>query len=730
MARLASTPRQRGHESPRAIGAAAGQVAGSDAVLGYGSGIYPEPYTGSGDGWAQPGSLARSFDLKPAATPFAAAEAAAPLVKRAASAASASAAEAGKISACAANRLAGRSRLAEAGIYIYLGGSDAEVQALATLPSPRGSSPKAKRDRAASASSANAAKRATAAAAATASAAASAAKAIKEKTGWDPMEHAASAAAASAAAAATAATAAAAISAAAAADAAAAQRRAEHPAASARPQPSAELQPPYPPRAAEGLDDGTPRGTELPTGRVDANGRRYSRAADFLLGDSDPLPGDSLRPIGISPVLSLAPAAGSYGVRAAAPPGSYSPRAALLRSEAEAEAEAEASVSAATTRRGNGNGAEASAAAEAEAAAETETEAAVYLQARARGGRARKSSRELLAAQAAGAEAEAEAEAPELWVLQARLADGQLLSTDEMQTLRVAETGAGAGAEAGAEVGAEAGAEAGVEAEAEAEGVASLMERMAAGDLLSEPEMARLREAAEAEAEADDEAVAEALAMAEAMAEEAQEAEEEAGVAGAVRAGAPRKYLHAQRLALSICDTDSADVHEMQELREAEAQADVQADRRSRRASKEAAYPTPRGRPLASKPDAGAMGAEDAEAVLGMLRGLRIFQDMSEDALKAVMARASVRTYQRYSVVAREGGHGTGLSVVVHGAVLRWLSPARGMLVVGGPPPPRELGPGSAFCEEVLLGDALTLTLPPTLTLTQPLIQPQPHPPL
>ena len=63
-----------------------------------------------------------------------------------------------------------------------------------------------------------------------------------------------------------------------------------------------------------------------------------------------------------------------------------------------------------------------------------------------------------------------------------------------------------------------------------------------------------------------------------------------------------------------------------------------------------------------------------------------------------------MRTYQRYSVVAREGGHGTGLSVVVHGAVLRWLSPARGMLVVGGPPPPRELGPGSVFCEEVLPG--------------------------
>ena len=65
-----------------------------------------------------------------------------------------------------------------------------------------------------------------------------------------------------------------------------------------------------------------------------------------------------------------------------------------------------------------------------------------------------------------------------------------------------------------------------------------------------------------------------------------------------------------------------------------------------------------------------------------------------------------MRTYQRYSVVAREGGHGNGLSVVVQGSLLRWVSPARGMLVVGGAPPPRELGPGSVFGEEVLLGDA------------------------
>ena len=69
-----------------------------------------------------------------------------------------------------------------------------------------------------------------------------------------------------------------------------------------------------------------------------------------------------------------------------------------------------------------------------------------------------------------------------------------------------------------------------------------------------------------------------------------------------------------------------------------------------------------------------------------------------------------MRTYQRYSVVAREGGHGNGLSVVVQGSLLRWVSPARGMLVVGGAPPPRELGPGSVFGEEVLLGDAPTPT--------------------
>ena len=564
-ARLASTPRQRGHESPRAAAAAAA-AAGSAAVLGYGSGIYPEPYTGSGDGWAQPGSLARSFELKPAATPFAAAEAAAPLVKRAASAASASAAEAAKTSASAANRLAGRARLAEDGIYIYLGGSDAEVQALATLPSPRGGSPKARRDRAASA-----AKRATAAATATASAAASAAKAIKERTGWDPMEHAATAAAAAAAEAAEAAAASAALAAYAVADAAAAQRRAAHLAS--------ELQPPYPPRTAEGQGEGAPRGEAhegcanggVPTGRGEAKAPRYQRAAELLLGDGN-APSKESQPASLSPVLPLADPAGGYGVRAAAPPGSYSPRAALLRTEAEMEAEmeagAEASVSA-TTRRGTGNGVEAKAAAKAAEAEEAEEEEEEE--------------------EAAAAEPEPEpepepaADASELW----------------------------AGAEA------------------EAEGVE------------------RLR-AAEVEAEAA--AVAGALAMTQTMAEVMAEAEEEAGVAEAVNAGAPRKYLHAQRLALSISGHVSADVHEMQELREAQAEADVQEDRRSRRASKEAAYPTPRGRPLSSY-SMGAMGssmaAADAEAVLVMLRGLRIFQDMSDDALKAVMARASVLTLGR-----------------------------------------------------------------------------------
>ena len=70
-----------------------------------------------------------------------------------------------------------------------------------------------------------------------------------------------------------------------------------------------------------------------------------------------------------------------------------------------------------------------------------------------------------------------------------------------------------------------------------------------------------------------------------------------------------------------------------------------------------------------------------------------------------------MRTYQRYSVVAREGGHGNGLSVVVQGSLLRWVSPARGMLVVGGAPPPRELGPGSVFGEEGLLGDGAACEL-------------------
>ena len=138
--------------------------------------------------------------------------------------------------------------------------------------------------------------------------------------------------------------------------------------------------------------------------------------------------------------------------------------------------------------------------------------------------------------------------------------------------------------------------------------------------------------------------------MAETMAEAVAEAEEEAGVAEAVKAGAPRKYLHAQRLALSISAHDSAAVHVMQELREAEAEADVQFDRRSRRASKEAAYPTPRGRPLSSQSTVGmgsTMGAADAEVVLVMLRGLRIFQGLSDGALKEVMARASVRTLGR-----------------------------------------------------------------------------------
>ena len=96
--------------------------------------------------------------------------------------------------------------------------------------------------------------------------------------------------------------------------------------------------------------------------------------------------------------------------------------------------------------------------------------------------------------------------------------------------------------------------------------------------------------------------------------------------------------------------------------------------------------------------------------------------------VRASLRWTQVRTYQRYAVVAREGGHGTGLSVVVHGGVLRWLSPARGMLVVGGPPPPRELGPGSVFCEEVL-DDAptLTLTLPLCLALA-PALAPAPTP--
>ena len=118
-------------------------------------------------------------------------------------------------------------------------------------------------------------------------------------------------------------------------------------------------------------------------------------------------------------------------------------------------------------------------------------------------------------------------------------------------------------------------------------------------------------------------------------------------MAVAVKAAEPRKYLHAQRLALSISENATAEVHEIQELRAADAEADILEERRSRRASKEAAYPTPRGRP-ASSYSTGVTGstleAADAEAVLGMLRGLRIFQGWSDDALKAVMARACVRT--------------------------------------------------------------------------------------
>ena len=86
-----------------------------------------------------------------------------------------------------------------------------------------------------------------------------------------------------------------------------------------------------------------------------------------------------------------------------------------------------------------------------------------------------------------------------------------------------------------------------------------------------------------------------------------------------------------------------------------------------------------------------------------------------------------MRTYQRYSVVAREGGHGNGLSVVVQGSLLRWVSPARGMLVVGGAPPPRELGPGSVFGEEVLLGDAPTPT-PASTPAPTPAPTPTPTP--
>ena len=49
------------------------------------------------------------------------------------------------------------------------------------------------------------------------------------------------------------------------------------------------------------------------------------------------------------------------------------------------------------------------------------------------------------------------------------------------------------------------------------------------------------------------------------------------------------------------------------------------------------------------------MGAADAEAGLVMLRGLRIFQGMSDDALKAVMARACVRTLGRNQARCGEG---------------------------------------------------------------------------
>ena len=96
-------------------------------------------------------------------------------------------------------------------------------------------------------------------------------------------------------------------------------------------------------------------------------------------------------------------------------------------------------------------------------------------------------------------------------------------------------------------------------------------------------------------------------------------------------------------------DDDSADVHEMG-AEGADAEADILEERRSRLASKEAAYPHPKGRPVSSY-STGVMGstleAADAEALLGMLRGLRIFQDLPDDALRAVMARACVRTAGR-----------------------------------------------------------------------------------
>ena len=103
---------------------------------------------------------------------------------------------------------------------------------------------------------------------------------------------------------------------------------------------------------------------------------------------------------------------------------------------------------------------------------------------------------------------------------------------------------------------------------------------------------------------------------------------------------------------------------------------------------------------------AGGGGPSDVEAALALMRRLRLFEDEPEPQLRLLIAHATVRTYERYTVVAREGGRGPVMSLVVHGSIVRWVSPERSWLVAGDTAP-RELPSGEMWGEEALLGELL-----------------------